>query len=142
MDISRRLDHRFCHIPSKDAMLKSRRRRTVPRASEVCAEGVCRGFSDRAESVLRTLINELVQPGLLHVEEGEQEDRRSGWLVRRWQSGGYAIPQHRCLFALAVGELSTSSGTTLRCLATSIVYIYSVAVILASWLYSLDGRRL
>ena len=54
------------------------------------------------------------------MEEGEQEDRRSGWLLRQWQSGRYAIPQHRCWFALAVGELSTSLGTMMRC-----IYLFS-----------------
>ena len=123
-------------------MLKSRQRRTVPRVSEVCAKGVCRGLSDLVESVLWNLIDELVQPGLFHLQEGEQEDRRSGWLVQRWQSGRYAIPHHRCRFALAVGELFTSSGTMLRCPATLILYIYSAAVTLMSWLSFLVDRRL
>ena len=54
-------------------MMKFRLRRTVPRVSEVCTEGVCRVFSDLVESVLRTLIDELLNQVCFTSKKGNKK---------------------------------------------------------------------
>ena len=116
---SRRLVRRFGHTPSVTLMRRSHPRRIVLRSAGVCSVGVCRGFSGLKGSVPRTPGAGWAPQGQLRVVEGGREGRTSGWLSLRWRSGGCAILLRRYLSSLAVGELTTSSGTMLRCQATS-----------------------
>ena len=140
--LSRRLVRRFGHTPSVTVMRRSHPRRIVTRSAGVCSVGVCRGFSGLEGSVPRTPGAGWAPQGRLRVVEGRREGRTSGWLFLRWRSGGCAILLRRYSSSPADGELTTSSGTMLRCQAMSIGCTCSAAVVLASLLSGLVGRRL